>query len=88
MESNFRKILTLIDYTDTSLHAAEEAALIASKFDAELQLLHISPYESSKSLITSGLLFFNVPVIEEEEYFLKIEKLERLKKSWKSDLEY
>ena len=80
MESNFRKILTLIDHTDTSLHAAEEAALIASKFDAELQLLHISPYESSKSLITSGLLFFNVSVIEEEEYYLKIEKLERLKK--------
>jgi len=62
------------------MHAAEEAALIASRFDAELQLLHISPYESSKSLITSGLLFFNVPVIEEGEYYLKIEKLERLKK--------
>jgi len=80
MESNFRKILTLIDHTEASLHAAEEAALIASKFDAELQLLHISPYESSKSLIKSKLLFFNVPVIEEEEYYLKIEKLERLKK--------
>jgi nucleotide-binding universal stress UspA family protein len=79
MESNFRKILTLIDHTEASLHAAEEAALIASKFDAELQLLHISPYKSSKSLITSGLLFFNVPVIEEEKYYLKIEKLERLK---------
>ena len=80
MESNFRKILTLIDHTEASLHAAEEAALIASKFDAELQLLHISPYESSKSLITSGFLFFNVPVKEEEEYYLKIENLERLKK--------
>jgi nucleotide-binding universal stress UspA family protein len=81
MESNFRKILALIDHTEASLHAAEEAALIASRFDAELQLLHISPYESSKNFITSGLLFFNVPVIEEEEYYLKIEKLERLKKT-------
>ena len=80
MESNFRKILTLIDHTDTSLHAAEEAALIASKFDAELQLLHISPYESSKGLITSGLFFFDAPVGAEEEYYLKIEKLEKLKK--------
>src|SRR6187401_1551556 len=80
MESNFRKILTLIDHTEASLHAAEEAALIASRFDAELQLLHISPYESSKGLITSGLLFFNIPLIKEEEYYLKIEKLERLKK--------
>ncbi len=80
MESNFRKILTLIDHTEASLHAADEAALISSRFDAELQLLHISPYESSKSLITSGLRFFNVPVIEEEEYYLKIEKLERIKK--------
>jgi len=79
MESNFRKILTLIDHTDTSLHAAEEAALIASKFDAELQLLHISPYESSKGLIT-GFFFLNAPVRHEEEYYLKIEKLERLKK--------
>ena len=80
MESNFRKILTLIDHTEASLHAAEEAALIASRFDAELQLLHISPYASSKSLITSGLLFFNIPLIKEEEYYLKIERLERLKK--------
>jgi nucleotide-binding universal stress UspA family protein len=84
MESNFRKILTLIDHTETSLHAADEAALIASKFDAELQLLHISPYVSSKSLITSGLLFFNVPVTEEDKYYLKIEKLERLKKNLES----
>src|SRR6187399_3674843 len=80
MESNFRKILTLIDHTEASLHAAEEAALIASRFDAELQLLHISPYASSKSLIKSGLLFFNIPLIKEEEYYLKIERLERLKK--------
>ncbi len=80
MENNFHRILTLIDHTDISLHAAEEAALIASKFDAELQLLHISPYESSKGLITSGLFFFNVPVEDEEEYYLRIEKLERLKK--------
>lgn len=80
MESNFRKILTLIDHTDTSLHAAQEAALIASKFDAELQLLHISPYESSKGLITPGFPFFEVPEKEEEEYYLKIEKLEKVKK--------
>lgn len=80
MENNFRKILTLIDHTDTSLHAAEEAALIASKFDAELQLLHVSPSESSKGLITSGLFFFDAPVRKEEEYYLKIEKLEKLKK--------
>ena len=80
MESSFRKILTLIDHSDTSLHAAEEAALIASKFDAELQLLHISPDESSKGLITPGFPFFDVLEKEEEEYYLKIEKLERVKK--------
>src|SRR6187431_3630008 len=79
MESNFRKILTLIDHTDTSLHAAEEAALIASKFDAELQLLHISPDESSKGLISPGFSFFEGPK-KEEEYYLKVDKLEKVKK--------
>ena len=80
MENNFRKILTLIDHTDTSLHAGEEAALIASKFGAELQLLHISSDESSKGLITPGVLFFEAPDKGEEEYYIKIEKLESIKK--------
>ena len=80
MQSKFRRILTLIDHTDTSLHTAEEAAFIASKFGAELQLLHISSDESSKGLITPGVLFFEVPDKGEEEYYIKIEKLERVKK--------
>ncbi|HJS55962.1 MAG TPA: universal stress protein [Chitinophagaceae bacterium] len=80
MESNFRKILALLDYTEASLHAAREAALIASKFEAELQLLHISPDRSSKRLVTAGIPFFEVPEKGEDEYYGEIAKLESVKK--------
>ena len=38
----FSRVLTLIDHSDASMHSAEEAAKIASKFNGELHLLHIS----------------------------------------------
>jgi nucleotide-binding universal stress UspA family protein len=59
MPEDFKRILTLIDFSETSLHAAEEAALIASKFNSQLHLLHVT------NSTTSYLL---VP----EFYFLKI----------------
>lgn len=75
----FSKILVLVDYSKASLHAAEEAALIASKFDSELQLLHVSVPTTSSALITPGIPFFDAPEKGEEEYYSKIEKLENLK---------
>lgn len=41
MQEEFNRILSLVDFSKTSLHASEEAALIASKFNSELHLLHV-----------------------------------------------
>lgn len=79
MEGCFRNILSLIDYSDTSLHAAKEAALIALKFDAQLQLLHVTTHDVPVSL--AGVPFFDQPEKEEEVYYRKVEKLEQLKKA-------
>jgi nucleotide-binding universal stress UspA family protein len=75
----FCKIVVLIDYSEASLQAAEEAALIASKFDSELQLMHISSKKQSQNLITPGIPFFDTPETHEEEYYAKIEQLEKVK---------
>ena len=42
MQEEFNRILSLVDFSKTSLHASEEAALIASKFNSDLHLLHVS----------------------------------------------
>src|SRR5688572_1925857 len=80
MDGNFSKILALVDYSKTSLEAAEEAALIASKFGAELHLLHISPTESLTGSTWPGVPFFEALEKGEEEYYIKKAKLEKLKR--------
>lgn len=72
MDSKFRQILVLIDYSNISIHAAEEAALLASKFDSEVHLLHISTSVASKT----G--FLPDPENEERDYYDKPAKLERI----------
>jgi len=80
MEGNFQKILALVDYSEASLHAAEEAALIASKFISELHLLHISSNQQSDSLVISRMPFFENPDKEEDEYYNKVDQLQKLKR--------
>jgi nucleotide-binding universal stress UspA family protein len=74
MNVRFCKILALVDYSQSSLHAAEEAALIASKFDSELQLLHISTNKTS-----NGGPYVDQPEKQEEQYYAKIDELEKVK---------
>jgi nucleotide-binding universal stress UspA family protein len=83
MDGNFRMILALIDYTPASLHAAEEAALIAWKFDSELHLLHVSSNKNSDSLITHGIPSFEQMETTEDEYNTKVDQLEEVKTSLK-----
>ena len=52
MQEEFNRILSLVDFSKTSLHATEEAALIASKFNSELHLLHIA--SNSEQLKLNG----------------------------------
>jgi nucleotide-binding universal stress UspA family protein len=77
MDSKFRQILVLIGHSNISIHAAEEAALLASRFDSEVHLLHISSSVASKT----GFL----PNVEnlEEVYYEKVLKLERIRRHLK-----
>jgi len=52
MRDEFKRILSLVDFSRTSLHALEEAALIASKFNSELHLLYVA--SNSEPLNMSG----------------------------------
>jgi nucleotide-binding universal stress UspA family protein len=56
MQEDFKRILTLVDFSMASFHAAEEAAMIASKFNSELHILHVSS--------SSGLAWILAPEVE------------------------
>lgn len=79
MEGNFSKILALVDYSTVSLHAAEEAAMIASKFGSELHLLHISAKFDRSYLFVPEAYFFDAEENDGQEYDKKIGKLQKLK---------
>ncbi len=79
MEGNFRKILALVDYSAVSRHAAEEAAMIASKFGSDLHLLHISPKFDRSYLVRPEAYFFDTEEYDEQGYYKKVDKLEKLK---------
>lgn len=76
---DFKKILALIDFSPVSMHTAEEAALIASKFDGELHLLHVSPGSVRPYLSLPGQEIFGNAKANEELYRLNKYKLEKIK---------
>ena len=76
---DFKRILALIDFSPVSMHTAEEAALIASKFNSELHLLHVSPNSAPAYLSLPGTYFFRNPEADEEIYRLNKYKLEKIK---------
>jgi nucleotide-binding universal stress UspA family protein len=85
MEGDFRRILALVDYCDTSVHAAEEAALIASKFYSELHLLHVSSNSNSSHLIVPDPFFPIITENGEEVYYTNFDKLEQIKRDLDRD---
>lgn len=67
MDSKFNQILVLVDYSQPSIHAAEEAALLASRLESEVHLVHISAKQ-------------DVDIENEENgYYEKVEKLDKIK---------
>lgn len=76
---DFKKILALIDFSPVSIHTADEAALIASKFNSELHLLHVSPDSASPYLSLPGPKFFGNAEADKELYRLNKYKLEKIK---------
>lgn len=76
---DFNRILTLVDFSPISMHTAEEAALIASKFNSELHLLHVSPNSAPPYLSLPGTYFYQSAEADEELYRLNKYKLEKIK---------
>lgn len=56
----FNKIMALVDFSNASYHAVEEAAMIASKFNSELHLLHVSHSSNAAHLTAPEAYFFEV----------------------------
>jgi nucleotide-binding universal stress UspA family protein len=75
MQEDFRRILTLVDFSQASFHAAEEAAMIASKFNSELHILHISSNSGLTWMLAPEVEFFH---LAEEKHTSQIQ-LRRLK---------
>ncbi len=60
MQEDFKRILSLVDFSRASLHAAEEAAMIASKFNSKLHLLHVSSNSGLSWILAPEAYFFQV----------------------------
>lgn len=78
MNQNFRQILCLVDHSTASLNAARQAALIASKLNNQLHLLHVSPDQRPKNRMAH--LFIETYENNEAEYYHKVDQLEKLKR--------
>lgn len=78
MEGNFSKILALVDFSENSKHAAEEAAMIASKFGSELHLLHVSSHSRRSYLFATNTYLFDSGEHEEEAYYKNTEGLKKI----------
>src|SRR6185503_11394182 len=84
MPEDFKKILTLIDFSSSSLHAADEAALIASKFNSQLHLLHVSPYSNPSYLLVPEVYFLKIAGNVKKSEELNIDKLRKIKEDLES----
>lgn len=60
MQEDFKKILTLVDFSRASFHAAEEAAMIASKFNSELHILYVSSNSRLAWILAPEIEFFHL----------------------------
>ncbi|HET9746013.1 MAG TPA: universal stress protein, partial [Chitinophagaceae bacterium] len=79
MAEDFKNILTLVDFSRASLHAAEEASLIASKFNSRLHLLYVSSNSDSSYLLASKIYLLKIAGSKKNSAEPAIEKLKQLK---------
>ncbi|HET6723733.1 MAG TPA: universal stress protein [Chitinophagaceae bacterium] len=79
MKEDFRRIMVLTDFSPASIHAAEEAAMIATKFNSELHLLHVSSNSRLSWLFAPEVYFFHLAENNKEEVQNSSAILEKIK---------
>jgi nucleotide-binding universal stress UspA family protein len=79
MPDDFKKLLVLIDFSDASLHAAEEAALIASKFNSQLHLLHVNTKATTSYLLVPEIYFLKIAGNTKNGFDSISERLQKMK---------
>ena len=79
MQEDFKRILTLVDFSRASLHAAEEAAMIASKFNSKLHLLHVSSNSRLSWILAPEAYFFHVAESSRQQNQNNKARLQKLK---------
>lgn len=67
-----------MDFSGASRHAAEEAAMIASKFNSKLHLLHVSSNSGLSWVLAPGSYFFNVAKSSKQQNQNNKARLEKL----------
>jgi nucleotide-binding universal stress UspA family protein len=79
MKEDFKRILILADFSQASFHAAEEAAMIATKFNSELHILHISSTSKLSWLSGAGDYFSHLAKRDNEKNQRNNSLLKKLK---------
>lgn len=79
MAEDFKNILTLVDFSRASMHATEEAALIASKFNSQLHLLYVSPNSNSSYLLAPEMYSLTIAGNKKNSAELTAERLKKIK---------
>jgi nucleotide-binding universal stress UspA family protein len=79
MKEDFKRILVLTDFSQASFHAAEEAAMIAAKFNSELHLLHVSSNSGLSWLWVPGAYSFHLSENNKEKNQTPSAILEKIK---------
>ena len=67
MGEDFKRILLLTDFSKASFHAAEEAGMIATKFNSELHILHVSSNSKLSKLLAPDA--YSVQLAEDKEKY-------------------
>lgn len=78
-QEDFKKILVLVDFSAASLHAVEEAAILAAKFNSELHLLHVSLSPALSYLLMPEVFMLHMAEDEPELVYQNYKQLNELK---------
>lgn len=78
-QEDFKKILVLVDFSPASLHAVEEAAILAVKFNSDLHLLHVSLSPTLSYLLMPEVFMLHMVEDEPELVYQSHKLLNELK---------